>query len=295
MNKIPELMQHNQLLKKLVLDRETVEEQGRLVELWLNPQSHQVIGFTCKSGIFAKQEKYFAWKQMDTVGSDAILVNSNLAADSLEKPDNIIDIIGNEIWTDTGDKIGFIVEYILNLNTGKIVDYLFKYNSWKSMFDSIYLLPPEAVSSAGSKRVIVAKDAVQNPEFYTEGIGQKIEQIHEFLEADLVRTREHIDVARTEAQKLAVGFQQKAKIVKEEAQERVQVVAEKTKQKVEEFQGKSGEKEDKIQLKSDEFYYKMQQVTVQAKEKIDGVKSQWKNESATEKDEQEKDRDNLRI
>ncbi|MGB3511768.1 MAG: photosystem reaction center subunit H [Microcoleaceae cyanobacterium] len=286
MNKIPEAIEHKQLLKRLVLDCETVQDQGQVAELWLNPQSHQVIGFTCKSGIFNKQKKYFAWKQIDTVGTDAILVNLNVEPNQLEKPHNIVDIIGNEVWTDTGDKVGFIVEYLLNFKTGEITNYLFKYNSWWSLFDSIYLLSPEAVSTVGTKRVIVTKATIEEPELYTERVNQKIQQIQEFLEADLVRTKKHIDVARSETQKLAVGFQARAQIVKKQAQETAKVVAEQAQQKVEEFQGKSVER--KTKLNSDRFHSKIQQVTTQAKEKIDGVKSQWKNSSTTEKD-----RDNL--
>lgn len=286
MNKIPEAIEHKQLLKRLVLDCETVQDQGKVAELWLNPQSHQVIGFTCKSGFFKKQKKYFAWKQIHTVGTDAILVNRNLEPNKLEKPHNIVEIIGNEVWTNTGEKVGFIVEYLLNLKTGEITNYLFKYNSWWSFFDSIYLLSPEAISTVGTKRVIVTKATIEYPELYTERVNQKIQQIREFLEADLVITKKHIDVARSEAQKLAVGFQAKAQVVKKQAQETAKVVAEQAQQKVEEFQGKSVER--KTKLNSDRFHSKIQQVTTQAKEKIDGVKFQWKNSSTTEKD-----RDNL--
>ena len=295
MNKPPALIKRNQLLNRFVLDRETVEDQGRVAELCLNSQSHQVIGFICKSSIFSKKKKFFAWKQIDTVGTDAILVNRNLEPNKLEKSDNIVYIIGNEVWTNNGKKVGFIVEYLLNLKSGEIVNYLFKYNGWMGILGSIYLIPPESVSNAGSKRVIVAETSVQNPDIYTEGIGEKIGYLQNFLQADLERTREHIVLAKREAKKLAVGFQERVEIVKEQAQEKAQVVAEQAKQKVEEFQGVSGEKRRKNQSNSDEFYSKIQQVTTQAKEKIDGVKSQWKNPSNTEKDDQEKDRDNLPI
>ncbi|MDJ0555741.1 MAG: PRC-barrel domain-containing protein [Microcoleaceae cyanobacterium MO_207.B10] len=285
MNKISDVMKHNQFLKRLVLDRETVEDQGRVTSLWLNLQSHQVIGFTCKSDFFSRQKKNFVWEQIDTVGTDAILVNRNVESDNLEKPDNIVNIIGNEVWTDSGEKTGIIVEYLINLKTGSVVNYLFKFNSWKSLCDSIYLLPPEAVFNAGSKRVIVAKEALENPQIYTKKNSAKIDKVQLFLEADLQRTKEHINLARSEAIKLAIGFQARAKSVKEQAQETAQVVAKQAKQKVEEFHSKSLERKDKIQFNSDEFNSKLQQVTSEAKEKIDGVKFQWQNSSTTVKDE----------
>ncbi len=275
MNKIPEVIKHSELLKRLVLDRETVEDQGCIEELCLDPQSHQVIGFMCKSGLFGKQKKYFAWKQIETIGTDATLVNGKPQIDNLAEHNNIINIIGNELWTDTGEKVGFIVEYIFNIKTGAIVNYLFKSNGWRGVLDSVYLLEAEAVSSAGNKRVIVVNSAVENPECYTGGVAEKLGLLHNFLQADLVRTREHIDIARSEAKKLALGFQQRAKVVKKQAQEKAQVVTEQAKQKVEDFQTKSTEKKNrKTQATTDEFSTKIQQVTTEAKEKIDGVKSQ---------------------
>ncbi|MGK7919535.1 MAG: PRC-barrel domain-containing protein [Trichodesmium sp.] len=275
MNTVSEIVKNSQLLNRLVLDRQTVESQGRIEELCLDAQSHQIIGFICKSGIFSKQKKYFAWQQIETIGTDATLVNGKAAQENFSKDNNIINIIGNEVWTDTGDKVGLIIEYLLNIKTGKIVNYLFKSNGWRGILDNIYLLPPEAVSSAGNKRVIVINSFLENPQCYTEGISQKIGLVQNFLQADLVRTKEHINIARSEAKKLALGFQTRANVVKKQAQETAQVVTEQAKQKVEEFQVKSTEKKNrKTQLSSDEFHTKIQQVTTKAKEKIDEVNSQ---------------------
>ncbi|MGD1809251.1 PRC-barrel domain-containing protein [Dapis sp. BLCC M126] len=275
MNQIPEVIKHSQLLNRLVLDRETVEDQGCIEELCLDPQSHQVIGFICKSGLFRKQKKYFAWKQIETIGADATLVNGKPQPDNLEKHNNIVNIIGNEVWTDTGEKVGFIVEYLLNIKTGAIVNYFFKSNGLLGVLDSVYLLAPEAVSSAGNKRVIVVNSAIENPQFYTGGVVEKLGLLQNFLKADLVKTREHIDIARGEAKKLALGFKQRAKVVKKQAQEKAQVVTEQAQQKVEDFRTQSKEKKNrKTQATTDEFSTKIQQVTIEAKEKIDGVKSQ---------------------
>ncbi len=289
MNKIPEVIKHSQLLKRLVLDRETVEDRGCIEELCLDPQSHQVIGFICKSGLFAKQKKYFAWQQIETIGADATLVNGKPQPDNWEKQNNIINIIGNEVWTDTGERVGLIVEYLLNIKTGGIVNYLFKSNGWRGVLDSVYLLAPEAVYSVGNKRVIVVNSAVENPQFYTGWIAEKLGLLEQFLQADLVRTREHIDIARGEAKKLALGFQQKAKVVKKQAQEKAQVVTEQAKQKVEDFQTQSREKKNrKTQTITDEFSTKIQEVTKVAKEKIDVVKSQGIKNFNSSKDEGEK-------
>ncbi len=246
MNKIPEVLKHSQLLKKLVLDLETVEEQGYISQLCLNPQSHHVVGFICKSGVFGKQKKYFAWTQVETIGIDAILVNENQEQEISEESQKIVNIIDNEVWTDTGEKVGFIVEYLLNIKTGAVVNYLFKSNGWRSLLDNIYLLSPEAVSSAGNKRVIIVSTYLENLQNYTEGVCQKLGLVNNFLQEDLLITKQHIDAAKCEAKKFVLGFQKTAKLVKEQAQEKAQVViTEQAKQKVEEFQSKSTEKKNK--------------------------------------------------
>ena len=296
MNKIPEVMKHSQLLKRLVLDQKTVEARGRIEKLCLNAQSHQVIGFICQSGVFGKQKKVFAWKQIETIGTDATLVNGDSEQEGLDEFNNTINIIGNEVWTDTGEKVGLIVEYLLNIKTGAVVNYLFKSNGWRGVLNSLYLLPPEAVSSAGNKRVIVVNSSIENPQCYTEGVAKKVGLVQDFLQEDLVRTREHINVAKREARKLIVDFQETAKIVKEQAQEKAQVVTEQAKQKVEEFQSKSTEKKArKSKQTSNDFYAKIQEVTAEAKEKIDGVKSQWGQNSNISKDDLEKSKDDLQI
>lgn len=296
MNKIPEVMKHSQLLSRLVLDQKTVEDRGRIEQLCLDTQSHQVIGFICKSGIFGKQKKVFAWKQIETIGTDATLVNGNSTQESLDQSHKTVNIIGNEVWTDTGNKVGLIVEYLIDIKTGAVVNYLFKSNGWRGVFNSIYLLSPEAVSSAGNKRVIVVNSSIENPQCYTEGVTQKIGLVQDFIQEDLVKTREHINVAQREAKKLLVGFQATAKVVKEQAQEKAQVVTEQAKQKVEEFQSKSTEKKSrKNNQTSNDFSSKIQEVTAEAKEKIDGVKSQLGKKLKISKDDREKSTDDLQI
>ena len=275
MNKTPEVIKYSKLLKRLVLDRETVENQGSIEELCLDIQSHKVIGFICRYGFFSRQKQYFTWEQVETIGVDATLVNGRSQPDNLENNNNIVNIIGNEVWTDTGEKVGFILEYILNIQTGTVVNYLFKSNGWPGALDSIYLLKPEAISSVGNKRVIVVNNYLVNPQYYYGGVVQKLSLLKKFLQTDLAQTKDHLNIARNQAKKLAIGFQKKAEVVQKQAQEKAQIVTEQAKQKVEDFQSKSTQKKTlKTQLIIDKFSTRIQQVITEAKEKIDRVKSQ---------------------
>jgi uncharacterized protein YrrD len=103
--------------------------------LWLNPQSHQVIGFTCKSGFLGGLKQVFRWEQITTIGTDSIIVNNTPEVIEPETPIQKISLIGHEVWTDAGNKVGKIVDYLFNPQTGAIVNYLFVSSGWRGILD----------------------------------------------------------------------------------------------------------------------------------------------------------------
>ena len=40
----PDVIRHSELLHRLVLDRKTTEELGRVERLWMHPPAHRVLG-----------------------------------------------------------------------------------------------------------------------------------------------------------------------------------------------------------------------------------------------------------
>ncbi len=189
MNTQPELVKQSEVLNRLVLDRSTAEEVGRVEQLWLNPQSHQIVGLTCKSGFLGANKRSFTWAQIETIGKDSILVNNSPEETDPEKPESAISLIGHEVWTDAGNKVGKIVDYLFVPQTGAVVNYLFVSSGWRGVLDGIYLLPSAAIASAGSKRVIVADAIVQDTQQYAEGWNQKVTQAAEFLMDDYKKTQ----------------------------------------------------------------------------------------------------------
>jgi uncharacterized protein YrrD len=239
-----QMVKHSELLNRLVIDRTSAEEVGRVEQLWLNPQSHQVVGLTCKSGFLGKNKRSFTWAQIESVGADSIIVNLSAAVGDAEKPEQASSAIGREVWTDTGNKVGKIVDYLLVAKTGAVVSYLYSSSGWQGVLEGIYLLLPAAISSFGSKRVMVAEAAVQNPQQYAEGLSQKIGQAAEYFKEDYESTLEHLENARRRAvdgtqgvkrgaQQLADEFQEKVQEVKEKATEGALSLAEQAKQKAE--------------------------------------------------------------
>lgn len=202
MNTQQEIVKYSEVLNRLVLDRRTTEAVGRVAQLWLNPQSHQVVGLTCKSGFFNSKKQSFAWAQIETIGADSILVNYDPEEVDLEKPESAVSLISHEVWTDAGNKAGKIVDYLFVPQSGVIVNYLFTSSGWRGVLDGIYLLASTAIASAGRKRVIVPDAIVQEPQYYAEGFNQKVAQAAEFLMEDYMKTQGDWEAIKRGAQNI---------------------------------------------------------------------------------------------
>lgn len=196
------IIRQSELLNRLVLERNTAEEVGRVEKFWLNSQLHRVEGLTCKSGFLGSQKQTFVWKEIITIGSDSIIVNNSSEGGEAERQSQAVSLIGHELWTDAGNKAGKIMDYLFDSQTGAVVSYLFVSSGWRGVLDGVYLFPIEAIASIGSKRVIVADAVVQEPQLYTEGLNQRVNQAAELLKEDYKKTQEDLDLLKRNAQKI---------------------------------------------------------------------------------------------
>ncbi|MBS0017575.1 MAG: PRC-barrel domain-containing protein [Arthrospira sp. SH-MAG29] len=189
MNAKKGIIKRSDLIGRLVLDRQTVEKLGDIEEIAVDLNSNQVIGFTTKSGMLGGTKREFSWQQIDTIGVDAVLVNKSTDEDEFLLPDNADSSMGHEVWTDAGKKVGVLVDYLIKNDTGTVTNYLFKTDGGlRGILQGVYIMPASAMTSAGSKRVIVSESMVENPPQYTEGLDQKISQARDFLQEDFERT-----------------------------------------------------------------------------------------------------------
>ena len=224
MSKQPEVLKQTELLNRLVLDRHTAEEIGRVVQLFLDPPAHRVVGLTCKSGFLGSKKQSFTWAQIQTIGIDSILIDFTPEETLAEKKASWDVLIGHEIWTDAGNKVGKLVDYLLQPQTGYVINYLFSANGWRGMMDGLYLLPPAAISSVGSKRIIALEALLQNSERYAEGLNQKISQVAELIKEDYEKTVKHMETVRHLPENVAEQVKDKTKVVTDAVKEKVSEV-----------------------------------------------------------------------
>jgi uncharacterized protein YrrD len=215
-------LRHSELINRLVLERQTAETIGRLDHLEIDPQGHRVEGLVTKSGLLGREKRYFAWTQVDTIGEDGIFVNgmvtSNPPSSQREKT-----VVGHELWTNTGNKVGKIVDYLFNPKTSEMTSYLFASNGWRGVVEGIYLLEPVAISSVGEKRVIALETAIQRAKQYSPGVHQKVEQAKDTLAQDYAQTKQDIEgvvnQVQTKAQQLQKNWQNQQASTNEDKEE----------------------------------------------------------------------------
>lgn len=196
LSRSPKLMtqdsiRHSDLSGRLVLNQTTAEDIGQVAELWFDAKTHQIAGFTCRSGLLKRQQQFIPWTQVETIGEDSVLVNLSDGAEP-NRPEQTITLVKQEIWTDDGNKAGMLVDYHLNLERGEILDYLFTSNGWRGVVDGLYRLHPEHIISMNDQRLIAQKAAVQEAELVEEGLSQRANQFAAFLKEDYDKTRDDL-------------------------------------------------------------------------------------------------------
>lgn len=193
-------VKRSELHKRLVIDRQTSENVGHLSDLLLDAPSQKIVGFYCGGGLFGGQRQAFSWDQIESIGADSIVITGQQWEPDFDGTGPMEAPIGHELWTDTGNRIGKVTDLLFDPENGNVVHYIFTSKGWQSLVDGTYRLPPVAVSSIGSKRIIALETMMANPQQHQEGLGQKAENVAEFLKKDYRKTKEDLEALKQGAQ-----------------------------------------------------------------------------------------------
>ncbi len=181
-------VKQSDLVGLTVLDRSTAEILGKVGEFWVDPRHHQISGFACEVGPVGLKRRAFNWTQIESIGAQGVVL-STVEGLEVHKPDTAQQVLGDEVWTDGGNKVGQVQDFCLDAETGAIVCYLFTSDAWGGLATGTYMLPPDAVISMGDRRLIVRQAAAETAELFAGNIQ---ELTRNFLQADLDRTRQDV-------------------------------------------------------------------------------------------------------
>lgn len=208
-------LKRSELINRLVINYQTTEDLGKLEEILLEIEQHQVKGFISKAGLLGREKRSFLWNQIQTIGQDSILVNYETEVE-LKSSELIQSLIGSELWTDSGNKVGVITDYLIDSKDGKIISYLFTSQGWKGLKEGVYCLPSTAIISRGNKRLIANTEAVEKAEQYSEGFAPTMNKVTEFIKEDYQKTMADLTGLKEGAQNLNPKAGEKEENINEE-------------------------------------------------------------------------------
>jgi uncharacterized protein YrrD len=172
-----EVVRHADLLNQLVLDSNSLEELGRIECVWMYPQVHRVLGFICKSGFLGGQKLALKLTQVAALGENGVLTRSQPEPTDAASVKQLETLIGCEVWTNAGRKVGKIIDCLFDLKTGTITDYLLVLERWRGMTGDIYQLKPTQILGFGHHRVLVADTTVKTLAIYHAGLQQTLSRM----------------------------------------------------------------------------------------------------------------------
>jgi len=253
MTELLSIAKHSDLIGQRVINRGTAEEVGRVEHLWLNPETHRILGIACKAGMLGRNKQAFIWQQVAAIGGESVLISSTGAID-LEKPENALEsVIGHEVWTDSGNRAGVVKDLLINLATGEVMDYLFASSGWRGVTDGIYSLSATAVQSIGKKRLIASSVSVENAPQFAGGLSQKLTQAQEFIRDDYERTKADVASLVQGSRSLTEQAREKVSDAAGALQDKTQELADQTQILAEQAQAKLAEGLETAQTKVSEF------------------------------------------
>ncbi|MDB9528873.1 hypothetical protein PN498_22965 [Oscillatoria sp. CS-180] len=206
-------IRQSQLHGRLVIDIETTEELGNLTQFVVDVQHHQVEGFLCRKGLLSLSSTPVMWVQVESVGQDSILVRRSGNVIS-ERFDEGLVLESQAIWSDSGNNVATLVDYRLDLTTGAITQYVFAFPGWQGLTEGLYTFQPEAVVSAGKKRIMVRQTALDNAPQFVPGIQDRVVDA---LHQDVRQTRQDVKGAVDGAREVAGQAQEQARKLGEQA------------------------------------------------------------------------------
>ena len=195
----PLILKQSELVGRRILERITAKDLGYVQEIWIDPRYHHTVAFTCRAGLMGVQERLFTWSQIDSIGAEAVVV-SVLEAVETQKPEGAERGLGCEVWTDAGNRVGKVLDYRFQSETGDIVAYLFSSDAWGGLAQGMYALLPSAVVSMNGKRLIAEEAELAAATLETGNVSQ---QTKAFLQDDLARTKQDLSAMMQGAQAIA--------------------------------------------------------------------------------------------
>jgi uncharacterized protein YrrD len=240
-----ETLKYSELLNRLIMDRTSTEDLGRIEDLLMVPTAHRVIGFVYKSGFLTNQKKLLGLEQLSTIGPDAVMIDGKSVPETaiVEESKHSETLIGHEVWTEGGTRIGKISDYLFDAKSGAINQYLFVASGLASLTDGTYTLDTSGIVTIGKKRLIVSESVAEQSALHSDGLRQK-------LTTAVGQAKEAFGHARESVKDKAQNLSEQAKVLLEQAKDKAQVLGEQAKDKAQNFTEQAKDKAQALSVQA---------------------------------------------
>lgn len=177
----PEVVRQSELINRPILDRVTQEDLGRVEVLWMYIPIHRVLGLIGKSGFLGKQKVAFKLAQIYSITDEEIVTQGSPEETDADRVHQLESPLNFEVWSQDGQKLGKVIDYLFDPQTGKITHYLLTPGSWSPVIDGIYQFTPKQIVSLDNQRISI-KTPAKSLKLYREGIRQKFTEVTETIE-----------------------------------------------------------------------------------------------------------------
>ncbi len=176
------IIRQGELVGRQIMAYETTEEVGTVEHLLVDVKLARVIGLVCKTMGLLPRRQPVSWSQLVKIGRDRIVIHTEAAPASVSANEAKLaaaqDMSGLEVWTDGGDRIGQVVDFCLDQATGEVQQYLFALTDSAAEAGEeasvepiqVYAIAPNAIISAGRKRLMIAEEDAQRAQPYGQSL-----------------------------------------------------------------------------------------------------------------------------
>ncbi|MEO1394061.1 MAG: hypothetical protein AAFV90_14230 [Cyanobacteria bacterium J06634_5] len=192
------IIRQGELVGRHLMAYETTEALGSVDYLLVDVKRSHAVGLSyTPPGLLARKQS-LSWTQLVKIGRDSIVVQTNTAPEAQENSPLAAaqNMTGLEVWTDGGDHIGRVMDLCVNVETGEVQQYLFALNQTPPEPGSregshtlndeaageideatgkideatvtVYAIAPQAIISAGRKRMMIAEEDAQRARPYDQ-------------------------------------------------------------------------------------------------------------------------------
>lgn len=141
----PQVVSFQSLQNFLVFDSQSGKVLGRVNQIWLDKDRHQILGFTFRSSRWSKSFRSVPWEEVDSVDEIGIWVTVSEDSLLIVQPTLSIDYrLGDVVWDYAGKQLGHLVDYRFNAKTGRLLDYLWRPQKGSNLPKKLYRILPTA-------------------------------------------------------------------------------------------------------------------------------------------------------